>query len=222
MSVDITQKTYRVVVELLRQNFNTEKYNELNPKPSHSIGENLPVEQISYDEVSLWTAGLNELSKLDNVKVQTALEILLPGHKQGHQYGRPTEAQWEYVSRLGGLAESDYSHGKGTLDLNQYAVYRQKSDSRTKPVGIMKPVFYNGKPLYDLHGNVYKWIEDWYCKNLTGGLDPLATAGVNRVVRGGSWWTNNAEWHMRSGFRTDYLPIFHRFDIGFRLVRSIQ
>jgi formylglycine-generating enzyme required for sulfatase activity len=166
MSVDVTQKTYSVIVELIKQNFRDGEYNELNESPSYFKGENLPVEWVTYEDISLWKKGLNELSKLDSAEIQQTLENLFPGHKQGQQYGRPTEAQWEYVSRLGGVAESDYSHGKGEADIGEYAFYSQNSDSKTHAVGLKKPVFYNGKPIYDLHGNVWKWLEDWHVLTL--------------------------------------------------------
>jgi formylglycine-generating enzyme required for sulfatase activity len=217
MSVDITQKTYSVVVELLRQNFPDR--DKLNATPSNFNGENRPVEQVSYEDISLWKKGLNELSKLNDSKVQQTLEDLFPGHKQGHQYSRPTEAQWEYVSRLGGLAESDYSHGKGESDLSDYAFYRENAGSKTQAVGLKKPVFYNGKPIYDLHGNVWKWLEDWYSSKLTGGIDPQgATAGSFRVIRGGSW--NGDAQNLRSGARFDFDPGYRYGLLGFRLVRN--
>jgi formylglycine-generating enzyme required for sulfatase activity len=217
--VDITQKTYSAVVELLKQNFRDNEYNVLNATPSNFKGENRPVEQVSYEDISLWKNGLNKLSKLDNVKVQQTLVDLFPGHKQGHQYSRPTEAQWEYVLRLGGVAESDYSHGKGESDLSDYAVYSQNSGSKTQAVGLKKPVFYNGKPIYDLHGNVWKWLEDWYGSNLSGGIDPQgAPAGAARVIRGGGWGDNAQD--LRSGDWLRFDPGFRLNFLGFRLVRT--
>jgi formylglycine-generating enzyme required for sulfatase activity len=221
MSVDITQKTYKLVVELLKQNFIDGTFNELSAEPSNFKGENHPVEQVSYEDISLWKKGLNELSKLDNVNVQQTLEMLFPGHQQGQNYGIPTEAQWEYVSRLGGLAESYYSHGKSESDLSDYAVYRENSGSKaeTQAVGLKKPVFYNGKPIYDLHGNVWKWLEDWFSSNLTGGIDPQATAGSFRVYSGGSWKFNWRD--LRLGDRYACAPGGRDKDLGFRLVRII-
>jgi formylglycine-generating enzyme required for sulfatase activity len=219
MSVDITQKTYSVIVKLLKQNFRDGEYNDLNAKPSFFRGENRSVDQVSYEDITLWKKGLNKLSKLDNVIIQKILEDLFPGHQQGHQYSRPTEAQWEYVSRLGGLAESDYSHGKGESDLSDHAVYSLNSGSETQAVGLKKPVFYNGKPIYDLHGNVWKWLEDWYGSNLTGGMDPQgATSGSVRIIRGGSW-TSSAR-SLRSGNRGIFDPDSRYDFVGFRLVRT--
>jgi formylglycine-generating enzyme required for sulfatase activity len=218
MSVDVTQKIYRIIVELLKENFRTGEYNEINSTPSRFKGESHPVEQVSYDDVSLWKKGLNELSKLDNIKVQQVLESLFNGHKRGDEYGRPSEAQWEYTSRLGGLADSDFSHGKGEVELSDYAVYY---GSGTQPVGLKKPVFYNGKPIYDLHGNVWKWIEDWYGQNLAGSIDPQGVnSGTDRIIRGGSW-INDFSQKLRSGDRAALGPFARRSSIGFRLVRII-
>jgi formylglycine-generating enzyme required for sulfatase activity len=219
MSMDITQKTYRIIVELLDKYFDTGEYLGLKASPSYFNGETLPVEEVSFDNISLWKKGLNELSKLDDVNIQQTLEMLFPGHIRGHQYSRPTEAQWEYVSRLGGLAESDYSHGKGDSNLYDYAVYSQNSSSKTQAVGLKKPVFYNGKPIYDLYGNVWKWLEDRFGSNLIGGIDPQgAIAGSYRVFRGGGWG-NNAH-NLRSGNRGSAIPGFRDHYLGFRLVRN--
>jgi formylglycine-generating enzyme required for sulfatase activity len=219
MSVDITQKTYRIIVELLKQNLKGSDYSELYPTPSFFKSENRPVEHTTYEEISLWKKGLNELSKLNDTKIQQTLKDLFPGHKQGSEYNRPTEAQWEYVSRLGGVAESDYAHGKGDAELDDYAFYSQNSYSNTQVVGLKKPVFYNGKPIYDLHGNVWKWVEDWYDSSLIGGIDPQGPiVGSNRVIRGGSW--NGMARVLCSASRISLSPADHGNNLGFRIVRS--
>jgi formylglycine-generating enzyme required for sulfatase activity len=219
MSVDINQKTYRTIVELIKQTLFDSKYEALNPTPSEFSGENLPVEQVSYDDIILWKNGLNEISKLENFKVQEILKILFPGHKLGMRYKLPTEAQWEFVSRLGGVAESYYSHGKGNSDLDIYSVNGHNSNSMTQPVGFKKPVFYNGNPIYDLHGNVWKWIEDYHAQNLTGGIDPLGpSVGKFRMNRGGSWGSNS---HYLTSSCRHYRDPSERFSFtGFRLIRT--
>jgi formylglycine-generating enzyme required for sulfatase activity len=219
MSVDITQETYRIVVELLKQNFRNGEYNDLNGTPSYFKGSSRPVEQVSYDDITLWIKGLNNLSKLDT-EVQKTLEKLFPLHMIGIQYSRPTEAQWEYVSRLGGLAEGEYSHGNSDLNLEEYAVIRWNSSDQTHVVGFKKPVFYNGKPIYDIHGNVWKLIEDWYDTSLTGGKDPQGpNSGSKRIYRGGSW--RDGTHVFGSGNRYYTNPSIRNEAVGFRLVRTI-
>jgi formylglycine-generating enzyme required for sulfatase activity len=221
MSVDITQETYRTVVELLKQNFHDEEFIKLNATPAYFQGEHLPVESVSYNDVSIWIKGLNELSKLEKVEIQIKLEKLFPGHKLGQTYNRPTEAQWEFISRLGGLAESDYAHGKGLTDLAEYAVFYENPNSTIQPVGSKKPVFYNGKPIYDLKGNVWKWLEDWYDQNLTGGIDPIGgpESSRYRVIRGGSWGNAEVQGY-HSGYRFYVDPSVFNISLGFRLIRT--
>jgi formylglycine-generating enzyme required for sulfatase activity len=223
MSVDITQKTYRIVVQLLKQNFNSGVFDNLKATPSGFKGESNPVESVTYNNVSLWIEGLNELSKLENSQVQETLEVLFPGHKKGSEYDNPTEAQWEFVSRLGGVAESDYSHGKGEEELEDYAVYNQNSNAQTQVVGLKKPVFYNGKPIYDLHGNVWKWLKDKYELQLSGGIDPqgATTVGIyGYIVRGGAWHYSPPFLH--SGQRFNYNINNRNNGIGFRIIRKIH
>ena len=106
MSTATTQKTYETVVGLLKAR-SSQKYKDLNPTPSHFKGEKNPAEQVSFSDIELWNQGLNELSKLDDAKVQKTLRELFPGHKRGDEYRLPTEAAWEFVARNAGLAEGN-------------------------------------------------------------------------------------------------------------------
>jgi formylglycine-generating enzyme required for sulfatase activity len=205
----------------IKHNIGNKEYSKLNATTSQHKGDSFPVEQVSYNDVSLWKNGLNELSKMNNLEVQQILQKLLPGHKQGHQYSRPTEAQWEFVSRLGGLSDSNYSFGNRTDDFDDYVVYRNNSDLKTQPVGSKKPVFFNGKPIYDIHGNVWKWIEDWHVKDLIGGIDPQGPKlGNFRVLRGGSWAEHSPQ-NMCSGSRSLSASGSSGSSVGFRLLRII-
>jgi formylglycine-generating enzyme required for sulfatase activity len=220
MSVDTTQQVYRTVSELLKVKFHN-KFNKLNSSPSYFNGELNPVENICYEDLTLWIEGLNELSKLADINVQQSLIYLFPNHKFGDKYALPTEAQWELVSRLGGVAEGNYSHGNTRRNLSDYAVYYENS-KKTQPVGSKKPVFYNGKPIYDLYGNVWKWIADWYGKTLTGGINPLGSSIISkRVLRGGSWFSKSDENDLQTSYRYSRSPFEAGYnDIGFRLIRT--
>jgi len=218
LSTPTTQKAYKEVVGLLKKQ-SAQKYKDLNAEPSHFKGEQNPVEQVSYSDIELWNQGLNELSKSDDVKIQKALETLFPGHKKGNVYRLPTEAEWEYVARNAGLAEGNYSFGNSENGLSDHAWYSQNAGSKTHPVGEKKPVLYNGKPIYDLHGNVWVWIQDWYGNNISGGTDPQGPpSGSNRVLRGGGW--SYAAQDLRSAARYAFGPAYRNGAFGFRLVRT--
>jgi formylglycine-generating enzyme required for sulfatase activity len=142
-----------------------------------------------------------------------------PGHKKGAVYRLPTEAEWEYVARMRGLATGDYAHGNTDANLGDYAWYSGNSGSKTHPVGLKKPIMVGGKPIYDIHGNVWEWIADWYGNNLPGSTDPQGPAqGSYRVIRGGSW--DNGAQGLRSGDRYYGGPGDRYSNLGFRLVRA--
>ena len=227
MSTLTTKKVWKEVTELSKK-ISPQKYGELDPHPSAFGGAKslsaakiaeMPVESVSYQDIELWNQGLNELSKSGDARIQEQLQNLFPGHKKGDAYRLPTEAEHEYMARLGGFAEGDYAYGTDKTKLDDYAWYSNNSGNQPHPVGEKKPVFFNGKPLYDLSGNVWVWVQDWYGNNISGGTDPLGpSSGSNRVIRGGSW--HDSAQCLRSAFRNYCGPADRYSDFGFRLVRT--
>ncbi len=100
--------------------------------PSDFKGPDLPVEQVSWDDAQAFISKLNALG-------------------DGYRYRLPTEAEWEYAARAG-------TTGPYAGDLDAMAWYSQNSGNKTHPVGTKAP---NAWGLYDMHGNVWEWTQDW-------------------------------------------------------------
>jgi formylglycine-generating enzyme required for sulfatase activity len=137
-------------------------------------------------------------------------------------YRLPTEAEWEYACRAG--TQTPFNTGS-CLDAGTEANYDGSSPYTGCPtgpyVGWTVPV--GGYPtnafgLYDMHGNLWEWCNDWY--GLYGGTvtDPIgAGAGSYRVMRGGGWYS--IALYCRSAIRNDNYP-HSSTNLGFRPVRS--
>ena len=143
---------------------------------------------------------------------------LAPDWLERTGYRLPTEAEWEYACRAG--AGTSYSYGQARELLGRYAWYDENSSERSWPVGQLRP---NGLGLYDMHGNVFEWCQDWYKSYGISGIqaDDGATAGgvgSDRVYRGGSW--NDGAGLCRSAIRYWGAPEDRGFSLGFRVARS--
>jgi len=133
-------------------------------------------------------------------------------------YRLPTEAEWEYAARAG--TTTAYSFGDNHNELSQYAWHGENfATGGTHPVGQKLP---NPWGLYDMHGNVWEWVQDWYAPHYDSSApvtDPTGPRrGSQRVVRGGSWHTTADSW--RSAFRKGYDPDYRGISIGFRVVMN--
>ena len=134
-------------------------------------------------------------------------------------YRLPTEAEWEYAVRAG--IKTAFSFEGDISKLGQYAWYSDNSENQTHPVGKKKP---NDWGLYDMHGNVWEWVEDDWHGNYKGApADGRAWVddprGAGRVMRGGSWGFDARG--CRSAFRIFYGPGIRNDDVGFRLSRFV-
>ncbi len=109
----------------------------------------------------------------------------------GKSYWLPSEAEWEYACRAG--TTTAYSFGDDVNQLGTYAWYTENSGGKTHPVGEKEP---NAFGLYDMHGNVWEWLEDVWHSNYEGApLDGSAwmSGGTSDAhpLRGGSWDYND-------------------------------
>ena len=133
----------------------------------------------------------------------------------------PTEAEWEYACRAGTTTPFYTGDNLTTAQANYNGNYPYNNYppgefiGRTLPVGSFDP---NGWGLYDMHGNVCEWCNDWYdlypSDEQTNPQGP--PSGTFRVFRGGGW--RNYARLCRSAFRFNYFPDFHHFNIGWDLL----
>jgi formylglycine-generating enzyme required for sulfatase activity len=137
--------------------------------------------------------------------------------KEGHnRYRLPTDAEWEYAARAG--TTTAYSFGDDIKDLSLYGWHAEDfATGGTHPVGKKLP---NQWGLFDVHGNAWEWVNDWYSETYyteSPTFDPKGpTTGTQHVVRGGSWHQTATSW--RSSFKKGYDPDYRGISIGFRLV----
>ena len=115
------------------------------------------------------------------------------------EFRLPTEAEWEYAAKSGGKNEK-YSGTNSELELGDYAWYSSNSESKTHPVGQKAA---NGLGLYDMSGNVWQWVQDWYdgsyYKNSPKDNPTGPSSGKEKVLRGGSWYNvTSYSWNLEA------------------------
>jgi len=141
--------------------------------------------------------------------------------KTGKTYRLLSEAEWEYAARAG--TTTKYAFGD-TLNAKQAKFSGGKQGiGETAEVGSFPP---NNWGLYDMHGNVWEWVEDCYSPSYADTpTDGSARAGVPeclgaaRVLRGGSWDYGPED--LRSALRYHLPPIYRVNEIGFRVAREL-
>jgi TonB family protein len=167
--------------------------------PSDFKGDaNVPVKNVSWEDVQEFIRKLNT-------------------KEGGLKYRLPTEAEWEYAARAG--TTTVYGFGNDERQLGEYAWYGENSWRTTHPVGQKKP---NAWGLYDMYGNVWEWVQDWYGPYTAGSaVDPAGPAsGSTRVRRGGGWGFVAGGY--RSADRGNDPPGYRGGFLGLRLLRTIE
>jgi formylglycine-generating enzyme required for sulfatase activity len=182
--------------------------------PSYFKGDNLPVEQVSWNEAVEYCNRLSLKEGLTPCYRGSGNDITCNWDADG--YRLPTEAEWEYAAKEGNQGYLIYEYA-GSNSVDAVAWYTD-SGERTHPVGGKAP---NSLGLYDMSGNVWEWCWDWYGAYTAGATqtDPRgAVAGADRVRRGGSW--SNYAVHLRSANRSSSAPSNRYGDLGCRLARG--
>ena len=157
-----------------------------------------PVIFVSWNDAQLYVAWLSKMT--------------------GKPYRLLSEAEWEYATRAG--TTTIYSFGNDPTQLGDYAWYAANSGGRAHPVGQKKP---NAFGLYDVHGNVWEWVEDCFFGFYTGApSDGSAWVTPNcifRTARGGPF--SGGPRDLRSANRFHGAPVYRVGIVGFRVARPL-
>ena len=163
--------------------------------PSNFKGDDLPVEQVSWDDCQTFISKLNALT--------------------GKRFRLPTEAEWEFAAR-GGNKSCGYQYSGGD-ELSEVAWFVGNSGERTHAVGTK---IANELSIYDMSGNVCEWCSDNYVAYSSDSqVNPSSSgSGANRSFRGGSWINRNRKCRVSNRFSVDFN---NRYDgLGLRLALS--
>ena len=177
-----------------------------------------PVTKVSWHDAVKWLNARSEMEgytpcyRVGGAVYRTGIsdEVTCNWRVQG--YRLPTEAEWEYACRAGSTGA--FYNGAATPDA--IAWYGIDSSGNTHPAAAKAA---NAWGLYDMSGNVWEWVWDWYdTLSASAVTDPAGpAAGSARIIRGGSWYNEAAQ--CRSAFRYSNARPYDRFDnVGFRPV----
>jgi len=160
----------------------------------HANWQQLPVVSVTWLEAQEYISRLNTVSR-------------------HYHYRLPTEAEWEYAARAGDNGLRPFS----LLEMDEYAWYLLSSNDEIHPVAQLQA---NAFGLYDMFGNVWEWVSDWYQTQgyrLSPELDPQGpTQGEMKIRRGGSF--HCPAFMIRPAYRAADPPGSAYSVLGFRLV----
>jgi formylglycine-generating enzyme required for sulfatase activity len=164
--------------------------------PSEFKGDDLPVEQVSWNDAMSFCEKLNSMKKAPS----------------GWMFTLPTETQWEYAAR-GGKKSKGYKYS-GSNIIDEVAWHESNAGFTTSPVGLLKA---NELGFYDMNGNVYEWcLDDWNedsSKQTAEFARGNSQVDSDRVIRGGGWTAADC----RLGSRSWQTPGERRSNFGFRI-----
>jgi formylglycine-generating enzyme required for sulfatase activity len=167
-----------------------------------------PVINVSWDDAKLYIGWLSRIT--------------------GKQYRLLSEAEWEYAARAGSTTAYWWGDEIGEGNANCVGCGGWWNGRGTSPVGSFINFKANPFGLYDMHGNVWQWVEDTYHENYEGapsngsawtkGEDTFFTS--SRVVRGGSWKATTDL--LLAEFRYHNFANYRDEDLGFRVARTLS
>ena len=210
-SVTLTPDVWMAESEVTQRQYR----NLMGSSPSSFKGDELPVEQVSWYEAVAYCNALSAKERLPSCYQINGTTVGWADGAKCTGYRLPTEAEWEYAANPASPPRTVYA-GSDTVD--GVAWIDTNAGSTTHAV---KTKTANGRGLYDLSGNVWEWVWDWYQSNYEAlpATDPIGpSTGASRVIRGGAW--DNTATIARVALR-DYDAPSNRYSVlGFRIVRS--
>jgi formylglycine-generating enzyme required for sulfatase activity len=169
-----------------------------NPSRFSQCGDECPVDSVNWNDAQEFARRLSQ--------------------KTGKSYRLPSEAEWEYAARAG--SQTKWSFGDSEWQLGEFGWYAGNSQNQSQRVAQK---YSNAYGLFDIHGNVWEWVEDcWHANYIgaptNGSAWTTACNGNVRVLRGGSWDMNPAI--MRSAYRGRSTTGNRISDYGLRIARN--
>ncbi|MBU2547285.1 MAG: formylglycine-generating enzyme family protein [Proteobacteria bacterium] len=190
-SSEVTQGQYREITGI-------------NPARFSDGGDDRPVEKVSWPDTLAFIDLMNRRERTGG-------------------YRLPTEAEWEYACRAGSTTAYHWGDvadcGRANFGVSNWSRECEGSGpGRPSKPGTFPP---NAWGLFDMHGNVWEWCQDWYGAYPDGpAVDPTGPpSGRRRVRRGGGWGYDATE--CRAARRGSSAPDFRNYGIGFRLARDM-
>ena len=192
-------------------------------EPGYEQGPDFPVVSVSWEEAQAFCEWLT--------KKERAAKIIGPED----EYRLPTLAEWEAAvgpdkypwghqwpppPKIGNVGGEEYSKGRGYSRAGEDMRGYSDDHELVAPVGSYKP---NRDGLYDVAGNIYVWLQDWYRKEIAP-KDGFQDDGGGKKYRVyvGSAWDSNAKWEFESNRPRAGVPEFRSQTIGFRCVLVIK
>lgn len=181
---------------------------------AYGCGDDVAVHNVSWEMSVGYLNALSEREGLEPCYSRDDTDWVWDKSCDG--YRLPTEAEWEHAARAG--SQTMYSFGDDVGALAEHAWYVESSGDMAQPVAQKRP---NAWGLYDVHGNVWEWVWDWYDEDLESyaQIDPAGPeTGSGRTLRSGSF--EGVASRVRSAMRNNVFPGFQRMYYGLRCARG--